>query len=249
MARDYLITSNSQTRKITFWLFATVSALQLVAVTFELTLVQQVTKPLIMPTLALLFLVRSAHVPLKAKVLMLLAMAFSCVGDCLLMLVNMHAMMFIAGLGAFLVAHIMYIALFNVAIVKRYKKRVVIRRPVLALPLIIYGFIVYDIIFPKLGALMLPVLAYVLIIIAMGLSAQNRRFKTSTASFWHVFGGALLFVVSDSVLGVNKFLYDGSLPLGGLLVMSTYIVGQWYIAEGIVKHYDDVAAGFRRVQE
>ena len=249
MAREYLISTNSQTRKITFWLFAAVSALQLLAVTFQLSTLQQITKPLIIPTLAVLFMARAGNVPVKAKVVMLTGLLFSFAGDTLLMFVNRQPGFFIAGLGAFLVAHLMYILLFNLAIVKKYKKRVVIKRPILALPLIIYGLAIYDILLPSLGGLAIPVLAYVLAITFMGLSAQNRRFKTSSPSFWHVFGGALFFMASDSVLGINKFLYNDSLPMGGLIIMATYIVGQWYITEGIVKHYDDVAAGFQRVEE
>ena len=46
--------------------------------------------------------------------------------------------------------------------------------------------------------------------------------------------GALLFVISDSVLAVNKF-YE-SFELSGLVIMFTYGLAQLFITEGAMKY-------------
>ncbi len=46
-----------------------------------------------------------------------------------------------------------------------------------------------------------------------------------------VFHGALLFMVSDSLIAINKFQF--AVPFAGFLIMSTYILAQWFIVDGI----------------
>jgi uncharacterized membrane protein YhhN len=46
--------------------------------------------------------------------------------------------------------------------------------------------------------------------------------------------GALLFVLSDSVLAINQF-YQSS-PLAGVIIMLTYGLAQLFIIEGAIKY-------------
>ena len=57
---------------------------------------------------------------------------------------------------------------------------------------------------------------------------------TSKRSFAFIFVGALFFMVSDSLLAINKFMQP--LPMASLTIMATYIVAQFLIVEGAVWH-------------
>jgi len=41
-------------------------------------------------------------------------------------------------------------------------------------------------------------------------------------------------MISDSLLAINKFMQP--LPLAGLAVMLTYLLAQYLIVEGVVRH-------------
>ncbi len=90
------------------------------------------------------------------------------------------------------------------------------------------------ILFPVLGDLQIPVIVYALVLMAMVVSAIYRLGRTSFASFSLVLFGAFLFMVSDSLLAINKFL--DKVPLGGFWIMLTYIGAQFLIVSGLMKH-------------
>lgn len=68
----------------------------------------------------------------------------------------------------------------------------------------------------------------------MVVNAIFRYGRTNGESFWLVFGGSVLFMVSDSVLAFNKF--HSPIPWSGVLIMTTYIAGQFLIVRGLTKH-------------
>ena len=76
---------------------------------------------------------------------------------------------------------------------------------------------------------------YALTLLTMGIWAHKRRGATSSASFLMVSAGALLFVLSDSMIAINKFTIE--VPAERLLVMSTYIIAQYLIIQGLLKHH------------
>jgi uncharacterized membrane protein YhhN len=60
----------------------------------------------------------------------------------------------------------------------------------------------------------IPVLIYAAVLTGMVLVALFRFGKTSSSSFALVFGGAILFMISDSLIAINKFLEP--LPMAGI---------------------------------
>jgi uncharacterized membrane protein YhhN len=62
-------------------------------------------------------------------------------------------------------------------------------------------------------------------------TARDRFKKTSAASFWQVFIGALLFLVSDGILALARFYQD--FPEAGILIMGTYASAQLLLVMGI----------------
>ena len=78
----------------------------------------------------------------------------------------------------------------------------------------------------------LPVIVYLLAIAVMVITTLFRRGKVPARSFWWVFGGAVLFMISDSLIAIEKFY--GPIPLREWWVMSTYLAAQYLIVEGLL---------------
>jgi uncharacterized membrane protein YhhN len=72
----------------------------------------------------------------------------------------------------------------------------------------------------------------------LGMSAMAlNRFKTvPSKSFYFVFIGSVLFVISDSIIAIDKFLV--SVPNDRLLIMATYIAAQFLIMKGLLKQFE-----------
>jgi uncharacterized membrane protein YhhN len=68
----------------------------------------------------------------------------------------------------------------------------------------------------------------------MAITALNRRFSVGSPSFYLVWTGALLFVLSDSSLAINIF-YKPQHFLG-VMVMLTYFLAQLFIVLGVQKN-------------
>ncbi len=197
--------------------------------------IQFISKPLILVSLSLYYYFSTDRE--NRSVSFLLGLFFSLAGDVLLM----DPSNFVLGLVAFLLAHIMYILAYRQ---HRHEESTDelrgIQRIRLAFPIILAGTGLVVVLFPVLGALQIPVLIYSAVITTMVLTALFRYGKTSSQSFWLVFMGAILFMISDSILAVNKFLEPVS--RSGLYIMITYIAAQYLIVSGIVKHSEEEQA-------
>lgn len=67
----------------------------------------------------------------------------------------------------------------------------------------------------------------------MVLTAFLRQKEVSKISFILVFLGAILFVISDSILAVDKFYM--SLKYSSISIMLTYALAQYFIVIGLLK--------------
>lgn len=195
-------------------------------------------KPLLLPILFIYFYVSvSGKKDLFFK-LILFALFFSWLGDIFLL----FEAYFAQGLLSFLIAHLCYIVAYQVSVKGSNKKSILSKYPLLLLPFIGYFLFFYGILFSKLGNLQIPVFVYALILIGMGIFALNRKNKVSEQSFLYIFIGALFFILSDSCIAINKFLYAGNLPLAGLIVMFTYILAQYLIVKGSILHFKNASS-------
>lgn len=186
-----------------------------------------ISKPLILISLILFFYLKSEHLTIKTKRLVLLALVLSLIGDVLLMFDYISPNYFITGLASFLLAHLFYILVF---LDKRNSKN----KPIVFIAiLIIYTFSLFYILKNELGALLLPVIIYVIAIFTMAITASLRKENVPKLSYYLVLIGALLFVISDSFLAINKFYT--AVPSEHLIVMSTYSLAQYCIVMGILK--------------
>lgn len=194
------------------------------------------TKPLILIALWGFFIFSSKE--LKGTILrktISAALIFSWMGDVMLMFPDL----FLYGLGAFLMAHICFIIGFKLAQINPFAIGTVnfLRLFFVNLPIYLAAAMVYFLINPGLGALKIPVVVYLIVIVLMVTSARERFGKTNAASFWQVFIGGSFFMVSDGVLAINKFFQP--FPESGVIVMGTYIIAQFLIVRGILAHLDN----------
>jgi uncharacterized membrane protein YhhN len=129
----------------------------------------------------------------------LAALVLSTVGDVALMFGSPRA--FLAGLVAFLLAHIVYSTAFTLWNGLQSADWVT------GAVLLVLGSWLYRYVLPGLGRLRLPVALYIVVICVM----LNRAFSTlwgdafSPIQRWMIAIGALFFWISDLMLGLNRF--------------------------------------------
>ncbi len=189
-----------------------------------------ITKPLILIVLMVFFWKHSIHLSLKTKTTMVFALMFSLLGDILLMFVAVSANYFIGGLVAFLLAHIMYVFTF----LKQRSSRKI--KPAFLIVVLVYAIGLLYVLYDGLGDMLIPVIVYMTAILIMVISASLRKVAVLNNSYNLVFMGALFFMISDSLLAVNKFYQ--AIPLSSILIMTTYALAQYLIVRGILKHED-----------
>ena len=124
------------------------------------------------------------------------------------------------GLIAFLFAHLCYITAFISEINAVHWW--------LPIPFIIIGLVFVYFIFPRLGTQKIPVIIYVVIILAMGWLASELWAQVPQIGTLMIFIGAILFIVSDLLLAINRF--QGSFKSYKALNLTTYFTAQLLIA-------------------
>ncbi len=133
--------------------------------------------------------------------LLTIALAFSAMGDAFL--ANKGDKNFLFGLGSFLLAHLAYTALFVTDADFGNGLSFKLHLVVVAVMLIFAALILRNL-WPHLGAMRIPVLAYVVAILAMGIAA------TGLVQLL-VIVGALMFMASDIILSHELFVWkEGS---------------------------------------
>jgi uncharacterized membrane protein YhhN len=152
------------------------------------------------------------------------SLLFSSLGDVFLGLGDLQ--WFVFGLGSFLIAHLLYIALF----VRHWPKPFTasLSQKLLAVLLIAFSVAMFVWLWPGLGDLKIPVAAYLCALIGMGVTATLAAFRVR----WIVIG-AWLFILSDSMIAVGKF--KSPIAYSNYLIWFTYYVAQLCIAVGFIR--------------
>lgn len=209
-------------------IFLILVILELIFVSIEsLSQFEFISKPAIVISIMIFFWMERHSVSGTIANLTLIALLFSLIGDVLLMFVDQSPNYFMFGLVAFLLAHITYIIVF-------LKNRNPSYKPIWIMGILdIYALSLFLFLKDYLGDLMIPVLIYILIILGMATSAFLRKGGVSKLSYNFVILGAILFMVSDSLLAVNKFYQE--IPFANIFIMLTYAIAQYFIVIGIKK--------------
>lgn len=217
-----------QQATIVFRIYALVVVCELLLIYFQQPEWRWFTKPLLMPLLLLGFYLSSTKRNSTGFYFIAAALVFSWAGDVLLQMKGM----FIPGLISFLLAHIFYIVYFIRS--NPGKKGLLQFQPLIGIPVLLYILLFLWMLFPYLDALKIPVTVYGITIGTMLLASINMRRKTNDMAATYFMIGALLFVVSDSLLAVNLFAYSHMLL--SLCVMLTYSSAQYLIVKGALLH-------------
>ncbi|MDO9134440.1 lysoplasmalogenase family protein [Hydrogenophaga sp.] len=156
--------------------------------------------------------------------LLLGALALSLAGDAFLMFPGY----FIPGLVAFLLAHLAYIALFRQGVPWFSSRRAL--AATLGVGVAMYTFLWQG---GLPTALRAPVAAYVLVIALMAAQAVGRATVQRNAAAVGVAVGAVFFMLSDTLLAINKFV--SPLPMSQVWVLSTYYAAQILIVRNMLR--------------
>ncbi|WP_439564333.1 lysoplasmalogenase [Microcella sp.] len=176
------------------------------------------TKPLLMPALLVALVLA---LPDRRSPLLLwggLALVFSWLGDVLLQ--NPGDVGFLLGMGAFGLAHLAYIALYIGPLRTR-------RVPGWAVSLgVVWWSTMVAVLAFWLGGLLVPVAVYGLVLGAAAVCAIATRPLVAV--------GAVVFLVSDTLLAFDRFLPGFSVLELDLAIMLAYCLGQGLIIAGVV---------------
>lgn len=213
--------STSAPSKPLFLLLIVVAAVSTGTASAGLIELHLITKPLVMLIAIILIAARAyqsrprGRFESRFKAWLLIALACSLVGDVALMFPGY----FIPGLVAFLLAHLSYIAL-----LKQGQAWFASRRALIAT--LGFGAAMYAVLWvgglpPALRA---PVAAYVVVITLMAAQAIGRAVVLRDPAAWGVAIGAGFFMLSDTLLALNRFV--APLPLAPLWVLGSYYAAQ-----------------------
>ncbi|MCY7310369.1 MAG: lysoplasmalogenase [Chitinophagaceae bacterium] len=211
-------------------LFAVILIGDIIGIQLNNNPVQSFLKPLIITTLIGYFDSQFNSITKGLAKWVLFALLFSLLGDVLLMFQEKNSIFFLLGLSAFLIAHIFYIIFFHNVRVKENIKG----KPWLLVVAVIYYAALINLLSPYLADMKIPVLIYGVVISFMFMLAMHMLFiKNKPAGQWMMVG-ALLFVLSDSILAINKFYQP--FEAAGVLIMLTYGLAQLFIVEGAIRY-------------
>lgn len=203
-------------------------------------ILQFISKPLLMIILILFYATSIVRKPNAFHKMMIAAFFFSWIGDVALMFVHVNENFFLVGLVGFLITHILYTIVFS-KVSQPEVTPILPKKFWVAVPLVIYMVALLSMLVPAISGsqqtkpFLIPVLVYSTAIAVMVVFSINRFRRVSDSSFALVFGGALLFMFSDSLIAINKFMQP--LPLAGFFIMVLYITGQYLIAKGALKQH------------
>jgi len=186
-------------------------------------------KPLLIPPLILAVFF---HSNFWSKKLLLAALSFSWVGDVVLIFAPLSNWYFISGLLAFLSAHLVYFWIFRK---ENQTTKTAFNTFLLVSLVIVIAFLIgiLSLLLPHLGDMKIPVAIYAITICSM-LSAALIGFQNfpNTSKYW-ILGGAMSFVLSDTILAFNKF--HQPIEMASFMIMLSYLLAQYSITTGILK--------------
>lgn len=195
--------------------YFTILALEIISGEIGFTIGVYILKPAIVGSLIYVVSTRS----FRENSAFIAALVFSLLGDILLMLPSEN--LFLFGLGSFLITHLFYIAVFR-------KKATFKPFLTVAFLISVIGFFLLILNNKIPQALTLPVLIYMFVITVMGITASS--INGNKIAIYSLSIGAILFIISDSLITLNKFTTP--IPYPTLLIMSTYGIGQFLITKG-----------------
>ncbi len=209
--------------KITFFVFLLASILDIIGIIFSMPILVYIFKPLIIFSLLFLY-VFSLPKRLKWYVM---ALELSFFGDVFLLFTG--KLFFIAGLVSFLIAHLLFIKI----VVNRIKEVHFSKIIVSAIPfLAVFSLLIFTL-KDSLHEMLWPVVIYGLTISTFGIVSLIDFLNTKSKMSMLMLFGAIIFMISDSLLAINKFYNPAHLH--EVIIMATYIFAQYLIFRSMLQ--------------
>jgi len=153
--------------------------------------------------------------------LIIAGLVFSLFGDIFLMLPKDK---FVQGLASFLIAHVFYIIAFSSGFGPYLEIGYLI-------PPAIYAAVFLWILLPKTGEMKIPVMVYALVLMVFLWQGLGRFYYLGNQASLFIIIGAILFVISDTILAYARFVKNFN--LSPTLIHVTYWGAQIFIALSI----------------
>ena len=157
------------------------------------------------------------HVGPAAGQAVMAALVLSAVGDILLL--GRSEKSLLAGLAAFLLAHLGYLGAFWLLGISLTGLLVA------SLPVAVFGLWVHRWLAPHTGDLARPVLAYIVVICAMVAAAAGVAWQRPDLGGQLLFGAAIVFLLSDLCVAYDRFIAPG--PWVRTVGLPLYFGAQW----------------------
>lgn len=174
-------------------------------------------KPLTSILIIFIPILHGARSPKQYWLLTIVALVFCLVGDVLLL----SNELFVFGLGAFLLAHILF--LFSFKSIGGFKIYIT---PLFGLVAIGGAYFYY--LSSDLGEMLIPVFLYFIFIVLMCWQGINLYIWRKESAYQYIAMGVILFLISDSLIALNKFKMP--FELSSLMVLSTYWMAIFLLA-------------------
>ena len=206
-------------KKLLFALFIIVSLLYIIGILLDNLIIRFTFKPLIMLALMMYY---SSSVKYKNNVY-LAALFFSFFGDTMLLYESETS--FMIGLISFLIAHVLFI----IMVVRMLSKSEFKLKIASSIPFIIsYGGLLF-LLKDNLSDMFLPVAVYGFVISIFGSVSVLNYLSSRNKEGLYLMVGSILFVISDSILAINKF--NQSQEYYPIIIITTYILAQYLICQ------------------
>ena len=196
------------------------SAVHIIGEVYEKITIRYITKPMLMPILLLFYVTATTTIWFG----IISALICGCIGDILLMFKKEE--LFTFGLLSFLIGHIAYTATFVSG------ATITIVGGIAIIPYILTIAILYKFLSPGLEKMKGPVVVYMIVIMTMSYTSLLRALNLMEMMAFIVVIGTILFIVSDGIIAVNKFKRE--IPHAQVLIMITYLCGQFLIVYGMI---------------
>ena len=223
-------------QKFGITIYLLILMLHLFAQLLGYTSLQYASKLVLLPLLMLFFYVQPFFATAaKSKYLILFGLFGSFLGDAFLL----SDALFIPGMIAFMTTHIFNIFFFHPLKPKIGESKTKLYVSILLLAA--FCAFVYFFLKEAMGALIYPILVYMILISTSALytvrASLNQKATTIANLFW--IPGMLFFIASDAVLAFNKFSWSSQSPIDhiGLVTMATYGVAQMLLVKGFQLYF------------
>lgn len=217
---------------VLFWIALLVDCLLIINVQNEYRIF---TKTLLAPLLLLsIFFEAKDTKHTRSKMLVTLALFFCFLGD-LFLLFDQDPNYFIFGLGSFFIAHVFFIFFFYrlKPFSDKYRLFIFITGVIILVYMMALLFLIWGNV--TIQGLQIPVAAYAIVLAFMMLTAantmNNRSLKRLSRQYF--IPGAILFILSDSALAMNRFSFRFN--YSGVVVMLLYAGALFLLTTGILR--------------